>query len=91
MPKLGNIIKYTSERQEKLLAMMERKKSLLSEAPEDLRTQIFQEIWELDEKNLEKNGTFGEKQKLEEMMKDRRNAHMEEGRRSFSLKVVSLG
>ena len=47
---LGKVIKYTSERQVKLLAMMERKKSLLSEAPEALRNQNFQEIRELDEK-----------------------------------------
>ena len=50
--------------------MMERKKSLLREAPDDLRKQIFKEIRELVEK----------KQTLEEMCKDRRNAKMEEGR-----------
>ena len=45
--------------------MMERKKSLLSEAPEDLRQQICQEIRELDERIsgeelelLEKNRTW---------------------------------
>ena len=32
------------------MAMMERKKSLLSEAPEDLRQQIFPEVMELDER-----------------------------------------
>ena len=53
-----------SERKEELLAMMERKKSSLSEAPEDLRKQILQEIRELDEsiseemELLEKNRTW---------------------------------
>ena len=40
----------THKRQGKLLAMMERKQNLISEAPEDLRTRIFQEIRDLDEK-----------------------------------------
>ena len=35
---------------EKFLALLERKKSLLSEALEDLRKQKFQEIWEHDER-----------------------------------------
>ena len=39
-----------STREEKLLAMVERKKNLFSEAPEDFRKQIFQAIRELDEK-----------------------------------------
>ena len=34
---LDKVIKYMSERQEKLLAMTERKKRLPGEAPEDLR------------------------------------------------------
>ena len=39
-----------SEKQEKLLAMMERKKSLSSEALGYFRKQIFQEIRESEEK-----------------------------------------
>ena len=39
-----------SDRQGKLLAMMERKRNLMSEAPEDLGKQIFREIRDLDEK-----------------------------------------
>ena len=42
--------KKKSERQEKLLAMMERQRTLMSEAPEDLRQHTFQEIGNLDEK-----------------------------------------
>ena len=45
---LRKVIKYMSDSQEKLMAMMERKKSLLSKAPEDSRKTIFQEIRELD-------------------------------------------
>ena len=47
---LGKVIKNMSERQEKLLAIIERKNSLLSEATEDLRKQIFQTIRELDDR-----------------------------------------
>ena len=40
---LHETIKKMNERQGKLLAMMERKQKLMSEAPEDLRGKIFQE------------------------------------------------
>ena len=46
--------KKKSERQGKLLAAMDRKRSLMSEPPEELRTQIFQEIRDLDEKIMPK-------------------------------------
>ena len=53
---LSNVTKHMSERQGKLLAMMERTKNLLREAPEDLRTQIFQVIRDLDERGKECRG-----------------------------------
>ena len=56
---LSKIIKYMSERQEKLLAVMERKKSSSSEAPEDFRKQIFQEIREPDEKKKNSGEEMG--------------------------------
>ena len=64
-----------SERQEKLLALMERTKSLSKEAPYDLRKQIFQESGSWTKESLE----TPEKNKiLEGMWKDRRNPKMEE-------------
>ena len=69
---LSKVIKYMSKRQEKLLAMMERKKSVSREAPEDLQKQIFQEIRELDGRISEKKWNCGEKQNLEEMLKEER-------------------
>ena len=48
---LSKVIKHMSERQEKLLALMERKKSLQKEALEDLRKQIFRAVRELDERS----------------------------------------
>ena len=73
----SRVIKYVSERPEKLLAMMERE--------EDLRKQMFQEISDLDEKIPGRgDGTTGEKRILEEMLKERRNAEVEEGRVTVS-------
>ena len=43
------VIKYISEKKEELLAVMDRKKRLLKEAPEDFRNQIFQDVRALDE------------------------------------------
>ena len=40
---LSKVIKYISARQEELLAVMDRKRNLMSEALEELRKQIFQE------------------------------------------------
>ena len=74
----------------KLPAMMERKKSLLSEAREDLRTQIFQAIRELDERiSKEEMALLENKQNVQEILKERRNAKVEEGR-ELLLRVVSL-
>ena len=58
--------KYMNDRQGKFLAMVDRKRNLMSEAPEDLREKISQEISDLDEKIsgeakdlLEKKEDFG--------------------------------
>ena len=78
---LGKVIKYESERQGKLLAMMEPKKNLMSEAPEDLRNLIFQEIRDLDEKiSGEEVELLERKRILEELLKEGRNAEVEEER-----------
>ena len=80
---LSKVIKYVSERQEKLLAMVERKRNLISEAPEDLRKQIFQEIRNLDEKiSGDDMEQLERKRILEEMIK---------GELQLLLEVVSLG
>ena len=63
---LSKAIKYVSEGQGKLLRMMERKSNLMSEAREDLRKQI--------PRNLES------KRILEDLLKEGRNAEVEEGR-----------
>ena len=47
---LSKVINDMSEMQGKLLAMMDQRRSLMSEAPEELRKQIFQEIRDVDEK-----------------------------------------
>ena len=47
---LRKVIKHMNARQAKLLAMMEPKEKLVSEAPEDLRKKTFQEVRDLDEK-----------------------------------------
>ena len=47
---LSQTVKYMSERQEKLVAMVERKRSLLKEAQENFQKQIFQEITKLEER-----------------------------------------
>ena len=56
----SQIIKYLSERQEQLLAILERKKSLLREAPDDLRKRMFQEIRELDDRISGRNAQMEE-------------------------------
>ena len=63
------------------LALMERKKSLLREAPEEFQKQIFQEITNLEERlSGEEMELLEKKQSLGRMCKDRRYAEMEEGR-----------
>ena len=44
-----------SERRGKLLAAMDRKRKLMSEVPEELRKQSFQEIRDLDERISEED------------------------------------
>ena len=64
---------------------MERKKSLLREAPEEFQKQIFHEITKLEERLSQKdNGLLEKKQSLEGMCKDRKYAEMEEGREKFA-------
>ena len=53
---LRMVIKHMSERKGELLVMMERKKSLLKEAPGDFRKEILQEVREL-EKSLSEEET----------------------------------
>ena len=48
------IVEKMCGRQRKLLTMMERNTNLMSEAPEDLRKPIIQEIRDMDEKSLER-------------------------------------
>ena len=71
-------IKYMRERQGKLLAMMERKRELMSEAPENLLGKILQEIRDLS------GGTdlLEKKQVMKEILKGRRSIEVEEGRGS---------
>ena len=58
-----------SERQGKLLGMMERKTNLMIDAPEDLRKKIFQEIIGVDEKiSGEEMEELERKRILEEML-----------------------
>ena len=47
---LSQTIKYTTEQQEKLLDVQERRKSLLKEASQEFSKQIFQEITKLQER-----------------------------------------
>ena len=54
---LSKVIKDMSERQGKLFGLMDRRRSLMSEAPEELRKQIFQEIKDLAKKI---SGTVGD-------------------------------
>ena len=75
------VIKYMSERQGKLFAMMDSKRNLMIEAPKDLRRRIFQEITDLDGKISEEEVQLLERKRiLEEMSKEGRNAEVEEGR-----------
>ena len=61
--------------------MLKRKKSLLREAPEDPSKAYFARNHGVGRKNFKRrDGTFGDKQNLEEMMKEKRNAKVEEGR-----------
>ena len=83
---LGQTIEYMSERQEQLLEMMERKQSLLKEAPDDFRQQNFQEIRELDER------TRGEKNRpWKKCGRTGGTSKWRKGGQSLLLKVVSLG
>ena len=78
---LRRVIKYMNEMQGKYLAVMERKQNLMSEAQEDLRKKIFQEIRDLDEKiSGEELELLEKKQIMGEMSKERRIAEVEEGR-----------
>ena len=75
------VITYVSERQGKRLAMMERKRNLMSKAPEDHRKQTFQEISGLDERISAKEMVLLERRRiLEDLLKEGRNAEVEEGR-----------
>ena len=56
---LGNVTK-----QENLLAMMEQKKSSLSEAPKDIRKQIFKKSGSWTKESLGKKYTHREKTEL---------------------------
>ena len=83
-------IKYMSEKQGKLLAMMERKRNLISEAQEDLRIQIFQEI--KDEKISGKEIELLEKEQiLEEMLTERRSGAVEERRNTVVVVLLGRG
>ena len=88
---LRTVIKCVSERQQELSGY-DGKKGLLSEAREDLRKQILHEIRERDEIiSAEEVERLEDKQNLEEMMKERRNAEVEgERERRLLLKVMSL-
>ena len=72
-----------NERQGKAQGPDGTEANLRSEAPEDLRRRIFQEIRDLDKKidlSGEEIGLMEKKQILEEMLKERRSAEVEEGR-----------
>ena len=56
---LSTVIKYLSARQGKLLAMMGRRRNLMSEAVGELRKPVFQEIRDLYEK-ISGDRTVGE-------------------------------
>ena len=76
---------YIGERQEKLLALMERQKSLLKETREDFQKQIFLKITKLEERIAGEEMELLEKRpSLDRMCKDRRDAKMEEGREKFA-------
>ena len=66
---------------ELLVAMMERRKIMQRDAPEEFQKRIFQEINTLEERLPEEEiGVLGKKHSPERMCKDRRYAKMEEGR-----------
>ena len=75
---LSNIIKDMSDMQGKLLGLMDRRRSLMSEAPEELRKQIFQEIKDLAKKI---SGTVGDQGDLGGMV-ERREECRSGGRKS---------
>ena len=75
------LIECMSERQRKLLCVMDPKRNLMSEAPEELRTQIFPEIRGLDEKISDEEMELLERRMiLEEWLKEGRNAEVQEER-----------
>ena len=78
---LCQTVEHMSERQDLLVAMLERKKIMSREAPEEFQKQIFQEIKKLEERLSEKEmELLGKKHSLERMYRDRTYAKMEEGR-----------
>ena len=96
---LSTVIQKMSERQKKLLVMMECKRNFMSEAPEGLRKQIFRESRTLTGRSLERNWNCSlererarERQDLGGNIK-RREECRSGGRESYSycLEVVSLG
>ena len=78
---LHEAIEYMNERQGKLLAMMERKKKLMSGAPEHLRGKIFQDIRVLDESiSAQKVDLLEKTQAMKELLKERWNTEVKEWR-----------
>ena len=85
---LHGAIEYINERQEKLVAMMERKQKLMSRAPKDLREKIFHESRVFDERiSAEEVELFGKKQTMKELLKERRKPKWRRGETQLLLGV----
>ena len=84
---LCHAIEQMAERQELLAAVMERKKILQREVPEEFQKQFFREIKELEERLFkEELDLLGKKHGLERMNKERRHAKTEDGREKFAVR-----
>ena len=69
---LSKVTKYMSERQGKLLALMDRKRNLMSDAPEELRKTDIPRNQKLGREDLWRgDGAVGEKRILEEWLERR--------------------
>ena len=74
------MVGQVSERQELLATLMESKRSLQQDAPEDFQSQVFQELKELKEleeqKSKEALELLGQKHGLDKLKKARERARI---------------